>query len=373
VDAIESALLSLEQQQQAFSSDFDEQKRDFDARHSEAVQQQAHLKSLIQESGKLVTELQSVEGAERGAASRLKAMEDAPAKLLESRGQLRSRLQARHGVLEAAAVKVQQMSGGSLLATVRTEELPKEHLDALLSLCDGHRIREVQAKCEDRVRNIHADAIGGGWERIIGGVMEAYRHKLQTGATSLDGSEAVSSALQDALLGPLTTQQLTSLYSALEVDHVVALLTATADSFVAFEYKDASGYIPFAQASEGQQAAALLELLLRQDAGTLIIDQPEEDLDNRVIMHIARLLQSTKQRRQLLFATHNPNFVVNGDADKVVVLHPGDVAAGMGGMRPRVSVEVDGAIETPAVRVAITDTMEGGREAFELRGRKYQF
>ena len=80
--------------------------------------------------------------------------------------------------------------------------------------------------------------------------------------------------------------------------------------------------MPFERASPGQQASALLTLLLNQEAGTLIIDQPEDDLDNRVIMVIVKLLQTTKRRRQLIFATHNPNFVVNGDADKVVGLAP---------------------------------------------------
>jgi ATPase subunit of ABC transporter with duplicated ATPase domains len=146
-------------------------------------------------------------------------------------------------------------------------------------------------------------------------------------------------------------------------------------SFITFEYKDAAGYIPFERASPGQQAAALLNLLLNQEAGTLIIDQPEDDLDNKVIMGIVKLLQTTKRKRQLIFATHNPNFVVNGDADKVLALTPGATEGASGGplAASRVSVEVDGAIETPAVRAAITETMEGGKAAFELRSRKYQF
>jgi ABC-type cobalamin/Fe3+-siderophores transport system ATPase subunit len=118
-------------------------------------------------------------------------------------------------------------------------------------------------------------------------------------------------------------------------------------------------------------------LLLSQEAGTLIIDQPEDDLDNKVIMNTVKLVQSTKRKRQLIFATHNANFVVNGDADKIIslvpvaVAGPGVTSAASGG--PRISIEADGAIETPVVRAAITETVEGGREAFELRSRKYRF
>ena len=153
------------------------------------------------------------------------------------------------------------------------------------------------------------------------------------------------------------------------------MLTAAPEDYIAFEYNDANGYIPFEQASPGQQAAALLHLLLNQEAGTLIIDQPEEDLDNKIIMKIVGLVQTTKRRRQLIFATHNPNFVVNGDSDKVVALAPGNTESGESSdsLTPRVSIDVDGAIETPTVRAAITETMEGGQAAFELRGRKYMF
>jgi ABC-type enterochelin transport system ATPase subunit len=143
------------------------------------------------------------------------------------------------------------------------------------------------------------------------------------------------------------------------------------EDFISFEYKDGPTYIPFEQASPGQQAAALLNLLLNQEAGTLIIDQPEDDLDNRVIMDIVKLVQKAKRRRQVVFATHNANFVVNGDADKVIALTPGQAITGA--TTARIYVDVDGAIETPEVRNSITDTIEGGKAAFELRSRKYLF
>jgi chromosome segregation protein len=373
LDQIAAILKSLSSSQQAFSTKFTEQKSHFDSLHSSAAQQQAHLQGLIEESKKLVRDLQTAEAAERNSASRVKLMEGAPSGLTEARRQLQIAVEARRGVLESSAIKVETMSGGSLKALVRAEEVPKQHLEALIGICDGHRIRELQDRCLARVSGAQLDASGVIWESLIQAAMDAYRHKLQTGATSLDGTEEIGISLQIALLGSLTVPQLASLYNGMSAENIVPLLIAVNESFVAFEYRDGKNYIPFSQASEGQQAAALLELLLRQDAGTLIIDQPEEDLDNRVIMRIAKLLQTTKQRRQLLFATHNPNFVVNGDADKVVVLHAGDTSAAFGVARPRVSIDVDGAIETPAVRLAITDTMEGGREAFELRGRKYQF
>jgi ABC-type cobalamin/Fe3+-siderophores transport system ATPase subunit len=137
-------------------------------------------------------------------------------------------------------------------------------------------------------------------------------------------------------------------------------------------YVDQGRDIEFPKASPGQQASALLELLLSQSAGTLIIDQPEDDLDNRIIMQIVALIRKSKDRRQLLFTTHNPNIVVNGDADKVIALRSGESARD-DTPDGRIQVDVDGAIETPEIRKVITRIMEGGKEAFDLRNRKYNF
>jgi chromosome segregation protein len=116
-----------------------------------------------------------------------------------------------------------------------------------------------------------------------------------------------------------------------------------------------------------------LELLLKQSAGTLIIDQPEDDLDNRVIMRIVELLRTSRSTRQLIFTTHNANSVVNGDADKIVALKSPEPSSNPNNNAPRVQLDCDGQIETPTVSTTITSIMEGGRDAFDLRSRKYRF
>lgn len=136
-----------------------------------------------------------------------------------------------------------------------------------------------------------------------------------------------------------------------------------------FEYKlDDGTYIPFEQASPGQQANALLTLLFNQAAGPLLIDQPEDDLDNSTVHSISERLWPAKQNRQLMFSTHNPNLLVIGDAELVMycdyVTPPG---------RVRVRIAHEGAIDNPEVRVVITQGMEGGENAFRLRMQRYGF
>ncbi len=124
--------------------------------------------------------------------------------------------------------------------------------------------------------------------------------------------------------------------------------------------------IPFGNASYGQQAGAILNILLNQTHGSLIIDQPEEDLDNKVIHQITERIGATKENRQLIFTSHNANIVVNGDAELIIHLeHNDDKSAG--------EIKTVGTIDTEEVRKVIKSVMEGGEDAFQLRAKKYNF
>ena len=110
----------------------------------------------------------------------------------------------------------------------------------------------------------------------------------------------------------------------------------------------------------------MLSLLLEtEDSRPLIIDQPEDELDNRFLFEtVLPALKNLKGRRQVVVATHNANIVVNGDSDMVIQLEA---------TAKRDRVACSGAIEEPDVRDAIVRTVDGGEEAFRLRRRKYGF
>ncbi|OSJ30460.1 hypothetical protein BSZ19_24990 [Bradyrhizobium japonicum] len=145
----------------------------------------------------------------------------------------------------------------------------------------------------------------------------------------------------------------------------LSVVQATPKPQVTFKYVADGQEIAFEKASEGQRAAVLLTMLLKQEGGPLIIDQPESDLDNSVISKVVALLHTMKSRRQLFFATHNANLVVNGSAE--LVAYMANNSAG------RRIIEHCGAIDHPPLRDAITSTMEGGKIAFKDRQRKYGF
>ena len=122
---------------------------------------------------------------------------------------------------------------------------------------------------------------------------------------------------------------------------------------------DGHDWSAITQGSQGQRSAALLAFLLAFGNEPLILDQPEDDLDNNLIYDlIVRQIRENKQRRQLIIVTHNPNVVVNGDAEMVHVLDF------QNGQCRRVK---HGALQNKAVREEVCRIMEGGREAFARR------
>ncbi len=126
--------------------------------------------------------------------------------------------------------------------------------------------------------------------------------------------------------------------------------------------------IPFSEASAGQQATALLTVLLNQAGAPLLIDQPEDDIDNRAIDEIIKNIWEAKKKRQLIFTSHNANLVVNGDAELVICCDYRE-----SGNQTRGNIKAEGAIDSKNVRDEITSVMEGGEKAFKLRKDKYGF
>lgn len=119
---------------------------------------------------------------------------------------------------------------------------------------------------------------------------------------------------------------------------------------------------PIDQASPGQKTAALLSFLLSYGTEPILLDQPEDDLDNQLIYELlVAQLREIKSKRQVIIVTHNANIVVHGNSELVVALQ---VRAG------QTVIEERGGLQEKEVRDKICQIMEGGREAFEQRYRR---
>ena len=126
-------------------------------------------------------------------------------------------------------------------------------------------------------------------------------------------------------------------------------------------------YRPLERLSTGQQCTAILHLLLLQNRDPLIMDQPEDNLDNAFIAdRIVMELRNAKLNRQFIFATHNANIPVFGDAEWIGVL---TVEDGHG----VISKENQGAVDAPKVKEQAATILEGGKTAFNQRKLKYGY
>lgn len=137
--------------------------------------------------------------------------------------------------------------------------------------------------------------------------------------------------------------------------------------------------------SPGKKSFVLLKLLIELDNSKcpILIDQPEDDLDNRSIyFDLVSFIKSKKKERQIIVATHNPNLVVSADAEEVIV------ANRRGEQTPNNRYEFEymsGALEnskeldstitytlgTQGIQQHVCDILEGGKSAFKKRSKKY--
>jgi len=117
---------------------------------------------------------------------------------------------------------------------------------------------------------------------------------------------------------------------------------------------------PIQKCSPGQRCSAMLPIVTLTSDAPIIIDQPEDNLDNRLVSRaVFKILAKLKETRQIILATHNPNILVSGDAEQVIVLNSEG------------AIDVHGSIDEPKVISNVIELMEGGKEAFDRRQVKY--
>ena len=144
----------------------------------------------------------------------------------------------------------------------------------------------------------------------------------------------------------------------------------------------------FADMSEGKQAFVILKLLLEfsDTKCPILIDQPEDSLDNRAIYReLVSYIKEKKKHRQIILVTHNSNVVVSADAENVIIANQdGTDSHNADGNKFQY---VNGALEeskkrdkaesvilySQGIREHVCDILEGGKDAFEKREKKYGF
>ncbi|MEW6048018.1 MAG: ABC transporter ATP-binding protein, partial [Bacillota bacterium] len=291
------------------------------------------LDELVREQTRLRGRLQEVEAFER----------DKEAKLRIRRGLLRQYRDIRHDIFElrrSEAEEITKKIGGSVKVRVDYKGQTEAFVDRLVSFFQGSGVdrKTLEGICHREGRNVDGQAIAEAAEK---------------GAAELEKQFGLTPARANQVASWLNAQpeRLFELQLLSPDDRVDILMTVDGSD------------LPLEWLSGGQRATAMLLLILAQADRLLIIDQPEDDLDNRFIYEdIVKILRGAKAKRQIVVATHNPNIPVLGDAELIVAM---DVREGKAG------ILAQGAVDLLEVRDAVKRIMEGGEDAFRRRAEKY--
>ena len=140
-----------------------------------------------------------------------------------------------------------------------------------------------------------------------------------------------------------------------------AIETVALNDRPCIELRDGETFKESTHLSTGQRCTTILPILLTQSERPLLIDQPEDNLDNAFVYEtIVRALQTIKGARQVIFVTHNPNIPVLGEAERVFVFSSDGQHS---------TLKQVGTVDE--CRVQIENILEGGREAFLKRKDRY--
>lgn len=258
------------------------------------------------------------------------------------------------------AGKIEALSGKRIEARLNAEGNWSDIHDAV-------EVVTAKTGSKEATRRQHTDQLLqdiGAWQSIDGLRMDALAALRWNILSQLEsGSPPAMDTLVKAT--GATPRSLKQCMELMDLQRVEAITTAVPRADISLSYCDGDRKISFEKASEGQRAAALLFMLLEQSGGPLLVDQPEGDLDNKIVSALAEKLHDAKQHRQIIFASHNANIVVNGSSELVLGLDVTEDA-----MR---GVTCGGAIDSSVVCDKITEIMEGGPQAFRDRKEKYGY
>jgi hypothetical protein len=140
--------------------------------------------------------------------------------------------------------------------------------------------------------------------------------------------------------------------------------------------------------SPGKKNIVMLKILIELSNAEcpILIDQPEDDLDNRSIyVDLVKFLETKKNERQVITVTHNPNVVIGSDAEEIIVANQEGQIKGRENVKYKfeyvtgaiensfTNSDADGVLFKLGIREHICDILEGGAKAFQERERRYSF
>ncbi len=297
-------------------------------RHKEAQGKAAERSRLERERNDLMAK----EQGKAQLAEQLQALTESRARLLELLSELRDQ---RYEHRKAIVAQINAALSPSIQVSLVQYGNPRQYQQLLEDALKGNRLQQ---------RVVAGKIVNAFWPAELA---EIVKHR--------DAQALVDKA-------ELNPDQANKVISVLAGSRVLFdLETVELADQPKIELNDNGTFKETTELSTGQKCTTILPILLLDSENPLLIDQPEDNLDNRFVFEsIVATIGAIKRRRQLIFVTHNPNIPVLGEADRVFVMDSDGTTA-----RKLNAGSVDDCKDN------IVTLLEGGADAFRRRGQRY--
>ncbi len=313
---------------------------DLQAQLKESTDQLERVQAGAGELGRRVSSLRQRIKEHEGHINRIEQLNGEIAALITARERALDEAEARSGERyrlrsEAASNVTRQFHGRIEIRVSRSGELV-EYEGALVGLLQGSNLQ---------------------YKPLAATLAQRLSPRELLAYVEDSNSDAIAESSQ------ITKDRALRLVAHLKAREIAPLLLAPLEDSVDFALLDGTEYKPTRHLSMGQRCTVVLPMLLAADQESILLDQPEDHLDNAFI--VETLVQAIRDRAdagQVIVATHNANIPVLGDAQEVIVL----TSDGRHGF-----VTTAGPLDQQDVVDSVTTLMEGGAEAFAKRAAFY--
>lgn len=339
----------------------EKKKLSFDKKLSKVQDKVRGQEELKNRLAKLENELTETKNFIAVEAEWLKKFSDIQKQVDDAKKEWTKSLKERGDLLEKRAGKIQSISNSKLRIAVLRGHIVDEAIQSFRKASEGSWATDDNFSMLRKIL-LENDPIEQ-WNRLLDDIIkatEAIRHNSDLPNDIDFMGKVFSKSVILRMIKKFVD----------EPDKLDEILTSELSDTLEIHYvPDAGNEIEINKASYGQQAVEFLKLALAETGNaTLVIDQPEDDLDNEFIQNeLLGLIYNTRQTRQIIFSSHNANLVVNGDAGSIAILDRRIERHGviLHFREPIGTIDQDGICE------AIKNIMEGGKAAFLLRKKKY--
>lgn len=247
--------------------------------------------------------------------------------------------------------------------------------------------KKYESKLVDIVLNIQVHLNGSEFVEAVVDCLGKADLKKEVGSFAEDGVYTFVSDAHADLLDKLIDGICAGSIKMLKKKSVVDCLQAITKNRYSLDFKITYKNDPLSKMSPGKKGLTLLRLLidLSERQWPILLDQPEDDLDNRsVYADLVSFIRKKKNERQIIIVTHNPNLVVGADAEQIIVANQAGQEVDRENKAHRfeyvsgsiehcfVAPSAKGILNTMGIREHVCDILEGGAEAFRKREAKYQ-